>query len=181
MPETVFAKIIRGEIPCARVYEDDFVFAFMDAGQVNPGHVLVATRAPKETILDLDDAEIAALFTAAGKVARAVQRAFEPAGITLLQANKPAGWQTVPHVHVHVVPRHEDDGVGLKWRARIRRSLNCSPSQQESKSSSASSAHDRAPRLARHARALPYPCPSSAFFRSASTGLSPSHTRNSAR
>ena len=115
MPETVFAKIIRGEIPCAKVYEDDLVFAFMDAGQVNPGHVLVATRAPKETILDLDDAEIAALFAAAGKVARAVQRAFEPAGITLLQANKPAGWQTVPHVHVHVLPRHEDDGVGLKW------------------------------------------------------------------
>ncbi len=112
---TVFAKIIAGEIPCAKVYEDEQTFAFMDAGQVNPGHVIVALKRPAETILDLSDNEAAALFQTARKIAVAVQKTFTPDGLTILQANKPAGWQTVPHVHVHVLPRHENDGVGLQW------------------------------------------------------------------
>lgn len=115
MATTVFGRIIAGEIPCAKIYEDDHVFAFMDAGQVNPGHVIVATRQPFETVLELDDATAAAVFRAAARIARAVDAAFKPAGITLLQANKPAGWQTVPHFHIHVLPRHKDDGVGLIW------------------------------------------------------------------
>ncbi|WP_119419337.1 HIT family protein [Desertibaculum subflavum] len=118
MTPTVFTRIIAGEIPCAKVYEDELTFAFMDAGQVNPGHVIVATRQPFETILDLDDAAAGALFRTAARVARAVQAAFSPAGITVLQANKPAGWQTVPHVHLHVLPRHDDDGVTLNWPRR---------------------------------------------------------------
>lgn len=115
MTPTVFTRIIAGEIPCAKVYEDELTFAFMDAGQVNPGHVIVATRQPFETILDLDDAAAGALFRTAARVARAVQAAFNPAGITVLQANKPAGWQTVPHVHLHVLPRNDGDGVTLGW------------------------------------------------------------------
>ena len=115
MSKTVFERIIAGELPCARVYEDEHVFAFMDAGQVNPGHVIVASRKPFETLLDADEASAAALFVAAHRIARAVDRAFGPAGITLLQANRPAGWQTVPHLHLHVLPRHADDGVGLTW------------------------------------------------------------------
>ncbi|GHD42807.1 hydrolase [Thalassobaculum fulvum] len=111
----VFARILRGEIPCARVYEDADTIAFMDAGQVNPGHVIVATTHPCATILDLTDDQAAALFRTAARVARAVEAAFAPAGITILQANRPAGWQTVPHVHLHVLPRHADDGVGLTW------------------------------------------------------------------
>ena len=111
----VFQKIIRGEIPAAKVYEDERVLAFMDAGQVNPGHVIVACKADAETILDLDDATAAAVFVAAARIARAVQVAFAPEGITILQANKPAGWQTVPHFHLHVLPRRKDDGVGLTW------------------------------------------------------------------
>jgi histidine triad (HIT) family protein len=77
--------------------------------------VLVATREPFETLLDLDEATAAGLFRTVHRVAKAVQAAFEPEGLTLLQANKAAGWQTVPHVHVHVVPRYQDDGVGLIW------------------------------------------------------------------
>ena len=115
MAETIFSRIIAGEIPCAKVYEDELTFAFMDAGQVNPGHVLVALKRPAETILDMSEDEAAALFRTVHKVARAVQQAFAPEGVTILQANKPAGWQTVPHVHVHVLPRHPDDGVGLEW------------------------------------------------------------------
>lgn len=115
MTQTIFEKLMAGELPCAKVYEDEHVFAFMDAGQVNPGHVIVATRKPYETLLDADETAVAALFLAAHRIARAVDRAFRPAGLTLLQANKPAGWQTVPHLHLHVLPRHADDGVGLVW------------------------------------------------------------------
>jgi histidine triad (HIT) family protein len=112
---TVFEKLLSGELPCAKVYEDDLVFAFMDAGQVNEGHVIVATRAPRETLLDCSEDEAAALMRAARRVAIAVQAAFAPAGLTILQANRPAGWQTVPHAHLHVLPRHDGDGVGLVW------------------------------------------------------------------
>jgi histidine triad (HIT) family protein len=113
--KTIFEKLIAGELPCAKVYEDERVFAFMDAGQVNPGHVIVATRKPYETILDCPEDDAAALFLTAHRIARAVQQSFQPEGITILQANKPAGWQTVPHLHLHVLPRHRDDGVGLTW------------------------------------------------------------------
>jgi len=112
---TVFERLLRGEIPCAKVYEDEYVFAFMDAGQVNDGHVIVATRAPRETLLDCSEEEAAALMRAARRIALAVQAAFAPQGITVLQANRPAGWQTVPHLHLHVLPRHEGDGVELVW------------------------------------------------------------------
>ena len=112
---TVFEKLLSGELPCAKVYEDDLVFAFMDAGQVNDGHVIVATKAPRETLLDCTDDEAAALMRAARRIAIAVQQAFAPAGITVLQANKPAGWQTVPHLHLHVLPRLAGDGVELVW------------------------------------------------------------------
>jgi histidine triad (HIT) family protein len=97
------------------VYEDEHIFAFMDAGQVNPGHVIVATKKPFETIMDADEASACALMAVAHRIARAVQAEFQPPGMTLLQANKPAGWQTVPHLHMHVLPRHDNDGVGLTW------------------------------------------------------------------
>jgi histidine triad (HIT) family protein len=97
------------------VYEDAHVFAFMDAGQVNDGHVIVATKHPYETLLDMDEDTAAALMRAAWKLARAVQDAFAPEGITVLQANRAAGWQTVPHAHLHVLPRYAGDGVELTW------------------------------------------------------------------
>lgn len=112
---TVFEKILNGEIPSAKVYEDEYVFAFMDAGQVNPGHVLVATRKPYVTLMDADEDSAAAMMRAARRIALAVQEAFQPDGITVLQANKPAGWQTVPHLHLHVLPRYDNDGVELTW------------------------------------------------------------------
>ncbi len=112
---SIFSRIIAGELPCAKVYEDDLVFAFMDAGQVNPGHVIVASKAPVETLMDADEATARAMMAAAWRIARAVQEAFAPAGMTILQANRAAGWQTVPHLHLHVLPRHADDGVDLTW------------------------------------------------------------------
>ncbi|MDP1611818.1 MAG: HIT family protein [Sulfuritalea sp.] len=115
MSTTIFSRIIAGELPCAKVYEDDLVFAFMDAGQVNPGHVIVACKAPVETLMDADEATARAMMAAAWRIARAVQQAFAPDGMTILQANKAAGWQTVPHLHLHVLPRHAGDGVDLTW------------------------------------------------------------------
>ncbi|MDB5770253.1 MAG: hypothetical protein JWM42_627 [Burkholderia sp.] len=112
---TLFSRIISGELPSAKVYEDELVFAFMDAGQVNPGHVLVVTKTPYETLMDADEESAAALMRAAARIAKAVHAAFQPDGITILQANKPAGWQTVPHLHLHVLPRYHNDGVELTW------------------------------------------------------------------
>ena len=112
---TVFEKLLSGEWPCAKVYEDEWVFAFLDAGQVNDGHVIVATKAAHETLMDCSDDEAAALMRAARRIAIAVQAVFAPEGITVLQANRAAGWQTVPHLHLHVLPRHAGDGVELSW------------------------------------------------------------------
>ena len=115
MQATVFTKIVNREIPAAIVFEDLHTIAFLDAGQVNPGHVIVATKKQVETILELDDELAGALFQTAAKVARALDKAFSPDGFTILQANKAAGWQTVPHVHLHVLPRYASDCVALTW------------------------------------------------------------------
>lgn len=112
---TIFEKLLSGELPCAKVYEDDLVFAFMDAGQVNDGHVIVASKKPYETILDIDEETTQRLFLVAKRIAHVVKDVFKAEGITLLQANKDAGWQSVPHIHVHVLPRHKNDGVELVW------------------------------------------------------------------
>ena len=112
---TIFEKLLSGELPCAKVYEDDLVFAFMDAGQVNDGHVIVASKKPYETILDIDEETTQRLFLVAKRIAHVVKDAFKAEGITLLQANKDAGWQSVPHIHVHVLPRYKNDGVELVW------------------------------------------------------------------
>lgn len=111
----IFCRLVAGEIPAARVYEDALTFAFMDIGQVNPGHVLVATRRHAANLFELTPEEAAAVMQTAQKVAQAARDAFDPPGLTLLQANGPEGGQTVFHFHLHVVPRHADDGVGLSW------------------------------------------------------------------
>ncbi len=113
--ETVFSRILAGSIAAAMVYEDEHVFAFMDAGQLNPGHVLVATRQPYATLLDMDEDLAAQLMRVAHRLARVIEAEFQPDGLTLLQANRAAGWQTVAHAHMHVLPRYQDDGVALVW------------------------------------------------------------------
>jgi len=113
--ECIFCKLVSGAIPAARVYEDELTVAFMDIGQVNPGHVLVATRRHAATLLDITAQEAAAVLQTAQKVARAVQQTFDPPGLTLLQANGREGDQTVFHFHLHVVPRHAGDGIALTW------------------------------------------------------------------
>ena len=115
MSDCVFCKIVARQIPATVVYEDADTLAFMDIGQVNPGHVLIACKAHVENIYGLGDAQAAALFRAVAKVAKAVRAAFEPPGLSIYQANgKPAG-QTVFHLHLHVLPRHDGDGMQLTW------------------------------------------------------------------
>ncbi len=113
--QCIFCRLVAGDIPAAWVFEDGLTVAFMDLGQVNPGHVLVATRRHAATLLDITPAEAAAVMQTAQRVARAVQAVFDPPGLTLLQANGREGDQTVFHFHLHVVPRHADDGIALSW------------------------------------------------------------------
>lgn len=111
----IFCRLVAGEIPSARVYEDEQTLAFMDLGQVNPGHLLVVLKRHAATLLDGTPEEAAALMKTAHHMARAVKQTFDPPGITLLQANGKEGDQTVFHVHLHVVPRYADDGIALTW------------------------------------------------------------------
>jgi histidine triad (HIT) family protein len=115
MSDCVFCRIVARQIPATVVREDEHTLAFMDLGQVNPGHVLVALKAHAENLYALDDAQAAAVLQAAARVARAIRDAFSPAGLSVYQANGPAAGQTVFHYHVHLVPRHEGDGMALTW------------------------------------------------------------------
>jgi histidine triad (HIT) family protein len=111
-PDNVFAKILRGEIPCHRVYEDAQTLAFMDVMPQGEGHTLVIPKAPARGLLDAEPESLAALMASVQTVARAVKVAFQAEGLTLFQFNEPAGGQTVFHLHVHIIPRRE--GVPLK-------------------------------------------------------------------
>ncbi|MFM8755711.1 MAG: HIT family protein [Limnohabitans sp.] len=113
--DCIFCRLIARNIPSAIVAEDAQTLAFMDLGQVNPGHVLVALRRHAATLLDLTPDEAAAVMRTAHRVALAIRAAFNPPGLTLLQANGREGEQTVFHFHLHVVPRHAGDGIALAW------------------------------------------------------------------
>jgi histidine triad (HIT) family protein len=118
MSSCVFCRIVAKEIPAAVVYEDELTIAFMDAGQVNPGHVLVAAKGHAENLYELNDAQAGALLRSAARVARAIRDAFQPQGLSVYQANGKAAWQTVFHYHMHLVPRSEGDGMALSWPAK---------------------------------------------------------------
>jgi histidine triad (HIT) family protein len=113
--DCVFCKIVAKQIPATVVHEDAHTLAFMDIGQVNPGHVLVAVKKHAENLYALDDTQAAELFKAAARVARAIRDAFDPEGLSVYQANGKAAGQTVFHLHLHLVPRHAGDGMELTW------------------------------------------------------------------
>jgi histidine triad (HIT) family protein len=115
MSECIFCSIVARQIPATVVHEDEHTLAFMDIGQVNPGHVLVAVKKHADNIFALDDVQAAAVFRSAAKVARAIRAAFEPQGLSVYQANGKAAGQTVFHLHLHLVPRSEGDGMALSW------------------------------------------------------------------
>src|SRR5713226_1575134 len=108
----LFAKILRGDLPSHKVYEDDRAFAFLDIMPRSPGHTLVIPKAQARNILDVAPDDLAHVMAVAQKIARAAVKAFSADGITIQQFNEPAGGQIVFHLHVHVIPRRE--GVQLK-------------------------------------------------------------------
>jgi len=114
MSECIFCRIVAKQIPATLVHEDEDTLAFMDIGQVNPGHVLVTVKKHAENIFALDDTQ-AAVFRSAARVARAIRGASAPQGLSAYQANGKAAGQTVFHLHIHLVPRHEGDGMALSW------------------------------------------------------------------
>jgi len=116
-PNNIFAKILRGEIPCAKVYEDAKTLAFMDVMPEGEGHVLVVPKEPAENILDLSPDGLTAMMAATQKVAKAVDKALKPGGILLKQYNRAAAGQSVFHIHFHIVPRHE--GVPLAPHGKL--------------------------------------------------------------
>ena len=118
MSECVFCGIVAGRIPASKVHEDELTLAFMDIGEVNPGHLLVAVKPHVENIFGLNDALAAAVFRTAARAARALQMAYSPEGVTLYQANGAAAGQTVYHFHLHLVPRYARDGMRLTWPAK---------------------------------------------------------------
>ncbi len=115
MTDCVFCKIVARQIPATVVHEDEHTLAFMDIGQVNPGHVLVAVKKHADNVYALDDAQAAAVFRAAARVSRAIRDAFSPQGLSIYQANGKAAGQTVFHFHLHLVPRQDGDGMALTW------------------------------------------------------------------
>ena len=116
-PKNIFAKILRGEIPCVKIYEDAKTLAFMDVMPEAEGHVLVVPKEPAENILDLSPEGLAAMMATTQKLARAVDKALEPDGILLKQYNRAAAGQSIFHVHVHIVPRW--DGVPMAPHGKV--------------------------------------------------------------
>jgi histidine triad (HIT) family protein len=112
----IFAKILRGEIPCHKVYEDADAIVFMDVMPQSPGHALVLPKAASRNLLDANPAVLAKIIPLVQKVAIAAKSAFNADGISIAQFNEPAGGQTVFHLHFHIMPRYE--GQPLQLHAR---------------------------------------------------------------
>jgi len=117
-PNNIFAKIIRGELPAQKVYEDDKVIAFLDIMPRAPGHTLVIPKAPARNLLDVKQEDLAHVMRVAQKIANAGMTAFDAQGVTVQQFNESAGGQVVFHLHVHVIPRKE--GEAMKPPATVK-------------------------------------------------------------
>ncbi|MCE5242513.1 MAG: HIT family protein [Syntrophobacteraceae bacterium] len=118
MADCIFCKIIKGEIPCARIYEDDTVLSFLDIGPINPGHALVVPKAHYATLLDAPDDILQACVAVSRKIARSIIKSVGADGLNLLQNNYRAAGQLVDHVHFHLIPRHKGDGFMTGWPAK---------------------------------------------------------------
>ena len=117
-PNNIFAKILRGELPAHKVYEDDKAFSFLDIMPRAPGHTLVIPKAPARTFLDIEPDDLAHLIKVSQRIARTAVKVFAADGLTIQQFNEPAGGQVVFHLHVHIIPRQ--NGVPLKPPATFK-------------------------------------------------------------
>jgi len=117
MDDCVFCSIAAGASAAYRVWEDERTLAFLDANPATRGHTLVIPTRHAETLTDVPGGDVAAVFQTVKRVASALESAYEPAGVTVIQSNGRAAGQEVFHAHVHVIPRYEDDSVSLEWAA----------------------------------------------------------------
>ncbi|WP_144556848.1 HIT family protein [Bacillus pumilus] len=118
MSDCIFCKIIDEDIPCAKVYEDEHVLAFLDISQVTKGHTLVIPKIHKENIYDMTPEVSNQYFQAIPKIARAIKQEFEPIGLNLLNNNGEKAGQSVFHYHMHIIPRYgKGDGFGAVWKS----------------------------------------------------------------
>jgi histidine triad (HIT) family protein len=115
MSDCVFCKIRDGQIPATRIYDDERTMVIMDINPINSGHCLVIPKAHAATVWDAEPADLQAAITTAKKVALSIRDTLKPAGLNMLQANGPAAFQSVPHYHLHLIPRWENDGKGFDW------------------------------------------------------------------
>jgi len=116
MAETVFSKILRGELPCHKLYEDSQVLAFLDIAPIAPGHAVVIPKEPAETLDQLSDDSAAAIGRVLPRLCRALQAATGTKYFNVLQNNGRLAHQAVDHVHFHIIPKPNDEqGLGLKW------------------------------------------------------------------
>ena len=119
MADTIFSKIIRGEVPCFRVYEDEKVLAFLDISPLSRGHTLVIPKEPAETIDQLSDESAAAVGRVLPRISRAVLQATGARAFNILQNNGQTAHQAAMHVHFHIIPKYADgSGLGIGWPAR---------------------------------------------------------------
>jgi histidine triad (HIT) family protein len=116
--DCIFCAICANEAPAQVVDSDQRTISFMDINPATPGHALVVPRAHSEDLLDVSDEDLTATVLAARRLTERMERALEPAGFNLLNACRPAAWQTVFHFHVHVIPRYLDDPLELPWIPR---------------------------------------------------------------
>jgi histidine triad (HIT) family protein len=119
-PHNIFARILRGELPCVKLYEDEHTLAFLDIMPSVEGHALIIPKEPAEGILDLSPEGAAALIRTTQKIARAVKTALDAPGIMLVQLNGAAAGQSIPHIHFHVLPRFEGLDLKLHGRAMVK-------------------------------------------------------------
>jgi histidine triad (HIT) family protein len=116
MTDCVFCKIRDGQIPSMKIFEDDRTLAFMDINPLNSGHCLVVTKAHAATLFEAEIADLQAAIATAQRVAMAIRDALKPDGLNMLQANGAAAFQSVPHYHLHLIPRWTNDGKGFDWK-----------------------------------------------------------------
>ena len=109
MEDCIFCKIVRGEIPCNKIYEDDKVLSFADINPINTGHVLIIPKNHAETIWEIEIEDLTAIHQSSLKIARALKTVLKPDGIAFLQLNGKAVNQVVPHYHLHLIPRKATD------------------------------------------------------------------------
>jgi histidine triad (HIT) family protein len=116
MNDCIFCKIRDGQVPSLKIFEDERTLAFMDINPLNSGHCLVITKTHAATLFEAEVADLQAAIATAQRVGLAIRDGLKPDGLNLLQANGAAAFQSVPHFHLHLIPRWNNDGKGFDWK-----------------------------------------------------------------